>query len=72
MKIHIQRRLNQKKLEKQADNEHEAALHFSLIDFAQMIEAYGANKVLSSMDETTFWHLYKWFKETFEYDFKRG
>jgi hypothetical protein len=39
--------------------------------FAEAVKKFGVDKVLSSMDETTFWFLYKWFKETFEHDFKR-
>ena len=53
-------------------DEKDAALHFTLTDFAQMVEAYGANEVLSNMDELTFWQLYRWFKETFEFDFGRN
>jgi len=52
-------------------SEQDAALHFTLTDFAQMVEAYGANEVLSNMDELTFWQLYRWFKENFEFDFGR-
>lgn len=72
MKIHIQQRINQEKVSKQVEEEHDAALHFTLIDFAQMVQSYGANEVLSNMDEETFWHLYKWFGDTYGMDFRRG
>lgn len=52
-------------------NEQESAMVFTLIDFSRLIREHGSHAVMSHMDEDTFWHLYKWFKENFEFDVRR-
>lgn len=54
-----------------AGHEKESAMTFTLMDFGVLVQAYGAHEVMSKMDEQTFWHLYKWFKENFEMDVRR-
>lgn len=47
------------------EQEKETALQFALIDFAEALKLHGVDKVMASMDEQTFWHLYKWFDEMY-------
>jgi len=51
--------------------ERESAIAFTLMDFAVLVKAYGAHEVMSKMDEETFWHLFKWFRDNFEFDVRR-
>lgn len=48
--------------------EKEAALHFTLTDFADMVRINGVPKIMSDMDEETFWQLYKWFGDSYGLD----
>lgn len=41
---------------------------YTLNEFAGLVERYGADKVLTDMQETAFWHLFKWFAEAFLQD----
>ena len=54
------------------DKEQEAALSFTLIDFNALVKSVGANAVLSAMDEETFWALYKWFSDNYQFDLARN
>ena len=42
-------------------NEEEAAFYFSLMEFSQFVEKYGASFVLTKMDQKTFQALSEWF-----------
>lgn len=51
--------------------EKEAALHFTLADFADMVKTQGIAKVMSDMDEDTFWQLYKWMGDNYSFEYKQ-
>ena len=49
----------------------EAAVHFTLGDFATIVKTVGVSEIMSKMDEQTFWQLYKWFGDNYEFEYKR-
>lgn len=51
-------------------DEKEIQLRCALEDLKKAVEVHGVHKVISSMDEGTYWHFYKWFDDM--YDFRLG